>query len=34
MRDGYFLSNILVLRLFFKYRKVNRELAFGGVDIF
>jgi len=33
-RDGYFLSNIRVLRLFFKYNKVNRELSFGEVVIF
>ena len=33
-RDGYFLSNIRVLRLFFKYSKENRELSFGGVVIF
>jgi len=31
---GYFLSIIRVLRLFFKYHKVNREPSLGGEVLF
>jgi len=33
-RGVYFLSIILVLRLYLKYNMVNREQSFGGVVIF
>jgi len=31
---GYFLSIVRVLRLLFKFNKVNGELSFGGEVIF
>jgi len=33
-RGGYFLRIIRVLRLFLKYHKANREMSFGGEDLF